>query len=127
MFYEGLYLYQKTGVNTARTLYLKDHSHEIVDQWFFPQTLASHSSPVANFSSVFLRMRQIIWKLSQLSAFFSVTLLIPERLSNFAVNNVWRVFSIFILKNWRIIENECVDMELNTKKTKTEKSCCVSL
>jgi hypothetical protein len=22
MFYEGLYLYQKTGVNTARTLYL---------------------------------------------------------------------------------------------------------
>jgi hypothetical protein len=23
MFYEGLYLYQKTGVNTARTLYVK--------------------------------------------------------------------------------------------------------
>ncbi len=25
MFYEGLYLYQKTGVNTARTLYILGH------------------------------------------------------------------------------------------------------
>ncbi len=24
MFYEGLYVYQKTGVNTARTLYIED-------------------------------------------------------------------------------------------------------
>ncbi len=32
MFYEGLYVYQKTGVNTARTLYIKSILCDLVSK-----------------------------------------------------------------------------------------------